>query len=65
MRYTAAAAILALASSVSAVGKAVVKNNCPSTFYLWSVGGSLGPKQTIAPGKSIHVLLSVAGLTKA
>jgi len=49
---SAVVAILALASSVSAVGNAIVKNNCPSTFYLWSVGGSLGPKQTIAPGKS-------------
>ena len=42
--------VLALASSVSAVGNAVVKNNCPSTFYVWSVGGSVGPGQTVATG---------------
>ncbi|KAF2742379.1 putative BYS1 domain protein [Sporormia fimetaria CBS 119925] len=44
--------LLALGSSVAAVGNAVVKNNCPTTFYLWSVGGSVGPQQTIAPGQN-------------
>jgi len=45
--------VLALASSVSAVGNAVVKNNCPDTFYVWSVGGSVGPRQTVATGNSL------------
>ncbi|KAI9042058.1 putative BYS1 domain protein [Aspergillus affinis] len=37
---------------VSAVGSAVVKNNCKYPVYLWSVGGSVGPKKTIQPGAS-------------
>ncbi|PLB52148.1 hypothetical protein P170DRAFT_444197 [Aspergillus steynii IBT 23096] len=35
---------------VSAVGSAIVKNNCKHPIYLWSVGGSVGPKKTIQPG---------------
>lgn len=41
---------LLLTPLVSAVGNAVVKNNCKFPIYLWSVGGSVGPKQTIKPG---------------
>ncbi|KAF2873920.1 hypothetical protein BDV95DRAFT_489655 [Massariosphaeria phaeospora] len=49
MRF-AVASVLAFASSVTAVGNAIVVNSTPSTFYLWSVGGSVGPRQTIAAG---------------
>ncbi|KAF2008109.1 putative BYS1 domain protein [Amniculicola lignicola CBS 123094] len=42
--------LLGLAASVSAVGNAVVKNKCTTPFYLWSVGGSIGNRQTVAPG---------------
>lgn len=31
---------------------AVVLNNCKDTFYLWSVGGSIGPRQKVEPGES-------------
>jgi hypothetical protein len=42
--------LVSLVSSVSAVGNAIVKNNSKNTFYLWSVGSTLGDMQTIAPG---------------
>ncbi|KAF2278891.1 uncharacterized protein EI97DRAFT_372533 [Westerdykella ornata] len=54
---SAIVALAALASSVSAVGNAIVKNNCPSTFYLWSVGGSIGPEVAVAPGKNYTEVL--------
>ncbi|RAL11156.1 putative BYS1 domain protein [Aspergillus homomorphus CBS 101889] len=41
-----------LLPSVAAAGNAVVTNNCNVPIYLWSVGGSVGPKQTIQPGAS-------------
>ncbi|KAA8642868.1 hypothetical protein EYZ11_010722 [Aspergillus tanneri] len=44
--------LAALAPLASATGKAIVKNNCKDPVYLWSVGGSVGPKQTIKPGES-------------
>ncbi|PKX96478.1 putative BYS1 domain protein [Aspergillus novofumigatus IBT 16806] len=44
--------LAALIPLASAVGNAVVTNNCAAPVYLWSVGGSVGPKQTIQPGKS-------------
>ncbi|KAJ5688809.1 BYS1 domain protein [Penicillium macrosclerotiorum] len=34
----------------SAVGNAVVENHCDSPVYLWSVGSSVGERQTIDPG---------------
>lgn len=37
---------------VSAVGNAIVKNHCKETVYLWSVGGSIGPEQTLHHGQS-------------
>ncbi|KAF2652379.1 hypothetical protein K491DRAFT_695618 [Lophiostoma macrostomum CBS 122681] len=46
MRYTIPV-VLALASSVSAVGNAVVKNKCSFPFYVWSVGASVGARQTV------------------
>ncbi|KAH7130369.1 hypothetical protein B0J11DRAFT_429600 [Dendryphion nanum] len=44
--------VIALASSAHALGNAVVQNNSTQPFYLWSVGGSVGDRQTIAPGGS-------------
>lgn len=44
--------LAALSPLVSAVGNAVVKNSCDFPVYLWSVGGSVGPKKTIQPGGS-------------
>jgi hypothetical protein len=44
--------IAALAPLASAVGNAVVTNHCNFPVYLWSVGGSVGPQQTIAAGAS-------------
>jgi len=46
------ASVAALVPLASAVGKAVVKNNCKAPVYLWSVGSSVGPRQTIAAGSS-------------
>lgn len=51
MRFTIAS-IIALATTVSAVANAVVKNSSPSTFYVWSVGSSVGERHTVAPGQS-------------
>ncbi|KAF2634219.1 hypothetical protein P280DRAFT_414278 [Massarina eburnea CBS 473.64] len=48
MRYIISLA--ALATSVSAVGNAVVLNKCPFTIYAWSVSSSVGNQQTIATG---------------
>jgi hypothetical protein len=48
---TAAFALLAAAGLASA-SNAVVKNNCNFPVYLWSVGGSVGPEQTLNTGQS-------------
>lgn len=32
------------------MANAVVINNCDSNIFLWSAGGFIGPRQTIAPG---------------
>lgn len=52
MRLTTAAiaSVAALAPLASAVGNAKVINRCTEPVYLWSVGGSVGPRQTIKPG---------------
>lgn len=50
----AISSLAALAPLVRAVGDAVVVNHCPETVYLWSVGGSVGPEQTIPSGHSYH-----------
>ncbi|KAH8723476.1 hypothetical protein GQ44DRAFT_804009 [Phaeosphaeriaceae sp. PMI808] len=42
--------LVALATSVSAVGNAIVLNNSTSTIYAWVVGGSIGPRETIVSG---------------
>ena len=59
MRFTIPA-VLALATSVSAVGNAVVKNKCTFPVYAWSVGGSVGARQTVnANGNCILTLRKV------
>ncbi|KAL2810140.1 hypothetical protein BJX63DRAFT_434543 [Aspergillus granulosus] len=44
--------LAALTPLASAVGYANVTNNCLAKMYLWSVGGSIGPVQTINPGET-------------
>jgi hypothetical protein len=44
--------ILALATSVSAAGMAVVVNNSTSPIYVWSVSSAVGPRQMVVSGKS-------------
>ncbi|EFE40527.1 GPI anchored cell wall protein, putative [Trichophyton verrucosum HKI 0517] len=43
-------AIAAITPFTAAVGHAIVENHCDNNAYLWSVGGSVGPQQTITPG---------------
>ncbi|PYI28077.1 putative BYS1 domain protein [Aspergillus indologenus CBS 114.80] len=49
---TATSALVLLPTLAAAAGNAVVTNNCNTPIYLWSVGGSVGPRQTIQPGAS-------------
>ncbi|KAF2475471.1 uncharacterized protein BDR25DRAFT_102990 [Lindgomyces ingoldianus] len=51
MRFTTAS-VIALATSVSAVGNAVVKNNCNEKIYVNSVGSSVGPQSTLSKGQT-------------
>ncbi|ORY14036.1 hypothetical protein BCR34DRAFT_613013 [Clohesyomyces aquaticus] len=51
MRF-AIATTIALATSVSAVGRAVVQNNCNEKVYVNSVGASVGPQQVLSKGQS-------------
>lgn len=58
MRFTlASATVIAFATSVHAVGNAIVKNNSTQPFYLWSVGGSVGERQTVVPGGNYSEVL--------
>lgn len=41
---------LTLTTSVSTLGSAIVLNNSTSTMYAWSVGGSIGDRQTVVSG---------------
>lgn len=52
MRITTAiiASIAALAPLASAAGHAKVINRCNFPVFLWSVGGSVGPRKTVQPG---------------
>ncbi|KAJ5621077.1 BYS1 domain protein [Penicillium lagena] len=43
--------LAALAPLVSAVGDAIVVNNCKAAVHLWSVGGAVGPEVTLNPGE--------------
>lgn len=54
MHFTTAviASVAALASLANAAGTASVINRCGFPVFLWSVGGSIGPRHTIQPGKS-------------
>jgi hypothetical protein len=48
--------LLAYATSVTAVGIAVVLNNSTSPIYAWSVGGVVGPRHDIQAGNSkLHI----------
>ena len=53
MHYTSftIAALATLTPLANAVGNAIVYNNCTSNVYLWSVGGSIGPEQTLGQGQ--------------
>lgn len=42
---------LAGVTGVAAMGSAVVLNLSKRTIYVWAVGGSIGPRQTISPGE--------------
>ena len=44
--------LLALIASVRAVGIAVVLNNSPDPIYVWSVGGTVGPRHDIKAGRT-------------
>ncbi|KKK18748.1 hypothetical protein P175DRAFT_0436731 [Aspergillus ochraceoroseus IBT 24754] len=44
--------LAALTPLVTATGHAKVTNNCAAPVYLWSVGGSVGERQTIQPGQT-------------
>lgn len=52
---TSVVTALGLASSVSAVGNAIVRNNCDFEVSLWSVGSSIGPAHVIKPGHNTYV----------
>ena len=54
---TILASVAALAPMASAVGNAIVVNNCADPVYLWSVGSSVGPLQTIKSGGQYSELL--------
>ncbi|OAQ61260.1 phase-specific protein [Pochonia chlamydosporia 170] len=49
---TLLAATLALAGAVSAVGNAVVKNNCNFDVTVWSVGSEISAPNTLRKGQS-------------
>jgi len=42
----------AFIASAQAVGRAIVTNQCGSPIYLWSVGGSIGPKVVLGTDQS-------------
>jgi len=44
--------LLALIASVRAGGIAVVLNNSPDPIYVWSVGGTVGPRHDIKAGQT-------------
>jgi hypothetical protein len=48
--------LLAFATAVSAIGNAIVLNNSTSTIYTWSVGGSVGERQTVVSGRYLDLI---------
>lgn len=44
---TLAIATLSLVAGAQAIGRAIVTNQCDEPIYLWSVGGSISPQNTI------------------
>lgn len=68
MHFTAAVVTtLAALAPLASAGNAVVWNNCQGTVHLWSVGGSVGPMQTLAHGENytevVHVDPSSGGVS--
>ncbi|KAI1932593.1 hypothetical protein LOZ65_000582 [Ophidiomyces ophidiicola] len=49
-KYLSLAALAATSVAAGGVGSVIVENHCPFTVYLWSVGGSIGPKNTLGSG---------------
>jgi hypothetical protein len=47
--------LLAFATAVSALGSAIVLNNSTGTIYTWSVGGSVGERQTVVSGPYLQL----------
>lgn len=41
-----------LLTPTSAIGRAIVTNECPDPIYLWSVGGTISPQHAIEPSTS-------------
>ncbi len=54
MLLSVALITLSLLGSALAVGSVRVYNICSRPVYIWSVGGSIGPKQTIRQGYSYN-----------
>jgi hypothetical protein len=52
MLFSTLAALSFIAGTAQAVGRAIVKNQCDGTIYLWSVGGSIGNQVTIGKDQS-------------
>lgn len=53
MQYTTLAiTTLPLFTSVQAIGRAIVTNQCDEPIYLWSVGGSISPQTIITKDQS-------------
>lgn len=50
IRIAVAASFAAGLVHAGKVGDAIVQNNCHNKVYLWSVGGSVGERQTLEPG---------------
>ncbi|EER23737.1 hypothetical protein D8B26_001874 [Coccidioides posadasii str. Silveira] len=44
------AAFAATTALAGSAGNAIVENHCPFTVFLWSVGGSIGPKHVLKQG---------------
>ncbi|PKY08661.1 putative BYS1 domain protein [Aspergillus campestris IBT 28561] len=51
MKFSTLATTLGLTAQATALGRAVVHNNCAEPVYLWSVGGAVGPRQTLHPNE--------------
>jgi hypothetical protein len=52
MLFSTLVALSFIAGTAQAVGRAIVTNQCDSTIYLWSVGGSIGNQVVISKDQS-------------